>query len=245
MNIQIERAVNIMEMWAEDATHGYDQQQRWGERGDYDCSSAVISAVEMAGIPVKSKGKATYTGNMYPAFIACGFVDVTDEIDLVHGSGLQRGDVLLNHRNHTAMYAGGGKTVEASINELGTTTGGKPGDQTGAEFLMRLYRNYPWDVVLRYTGEDYIPAAPESSPAAPTYFYNNIRLPLLKKGMESPYIKMLQEILAARDYYTGKIDGIYGAKFEAAVLGVQADAGLITDGEIGPDTYDAIFGGKV
>ena len=243
MNIQIERAVKIMEMWADDATHGYDQQYRWGERGDYDCSSAVISAWELAGIPVKTKG-ATYTGNMYSVFRACGFEDVTASVDLVHGSGLQRGDVLLNHKNHTAMYAGGGKTVEASINEHGTTTGGKPGDQTGAEFLMRLYRNYPWDCVLRYTGEE-TTAAPEVSTTAPTYFYNNIRLPLLKKGMESPYIKMLQEILVARDYYTGEIDGIYGAKFEAAVLGVQADAGLITDGEIGPDTYDAIFGGKV
>lgn len=244
MNIQIERATHIMEMWAEDATHGYDQQFRWGEKGDYDCSSAVISAWELAGVPVKTKG-ATYTGNMYSVFRACGFEDVTASVDLAHGSGLQRGDVLLNHRNHTAMYAGGGKTVEASINELGKTTGGKPGDQTGTEFLMRLYRNYPWDVVLRYTGEDYTPAAPEVSTTAPTYFYNNIRLPLLKKGMESPYIKMLQEILVARDYYTGEIDGIYGAKFEAAVLGVQADAGLITDGEVGPDTYAAIFGGKV
>lgn len=239
----IEKAVQQMETWAWDNSHGYDQAQRWGERGDYDCSSAVISAWEIAGIPVKTKG-ATYTGNMYSVFLRCGFEDVTGAVDLVHGSGLQRGDVLLNHKNHTAMYAGGGKTVEASINEHGTTTGGTPGDQTGAEFLMRLYRNYPWDVVLRYTGKE-SSAKPESSTTAPTYFYNNIRLPLLKKGMESPYIKMLQEILAARDYYTGEIDGIYGAKFEAAVLGVQADAGLITDGEIGPDTYDAIFGGKV
>ena len=40
--------------------------------------------------------------------------------------------------------------VEASINEKGTATGGKPGDQTGKEFLIRSYRNYPWDCVLRY-----------------------------------------------------------------------------------------------
>lgn len=243
MNLQIERATKIMEMWAEDSAHGYDQTQRWGECGDYDCSSAVISAWEQAGIPVKSKG-ATYTGNMYRVFLACGFEDVTASVDLVYGSGLQRGDVLLNHKNHTAMYAGGGKTVEASINEHGTTTGGTPGDQTGKEFLLRLYRNYPWDCVLRYTGE-YTPAQPETSTKSPTYFYNNIRLPLLKKGMESPYIKTLQEILAARGYYTGELDGVYGAKFEAAVLGAQADAGLKTDGEIGPDTYAAIFGGKV
>ena len=239
----IEKATQQMEAWACDDSHGYDQQYRWGERGDYDCSSAVISAWELAGVPVKTKG-ATYTGNMYSVFLACGFEDVTAQVELAHGTGLQRGDVLLNHKNHTAIYIGGGRTAEASINEMGTTTGGKPGDQFGAEFLLRLYRNYPWDCVLRYTGkESTVPA--KTNTKAPTYFYNNIRLPLLKKGMESPYIKTLQEILAARDYYTGEIDGIYGAKFEAAVLGVQADAGLVTDGEIGPDTYTAIFGGKV
>ena len=46
-----------------------------------------------------------------------------------------------------------GKEVEASINEKGLTAhGGKPGDQTGKEFLIRSYRNYPWNCVLRYRG---------------------------------------------------------------------------------------------
>ena len=44
--------------------HGYDQDDRWGLYGDYDCSSAVITAWESAGVPVKTHG-ATYTGNMY------------------------------------------------------------------------------------------------------------------------------------------------------------------------------------
>lgn len=48
---------------------------------------------------------------------------------------------------------GNGKEVEASINEKGTATGGKPGDQTGKEFLIRSYRNYPWTNVLRYAAE--------------------------------------------------------------------------------------------
>lgn len=68
-----------------------------------------------------------------------------------NGSGLVRGDVLLNHVHHVAMYCGNGKEVEASINEMGSATGGEPGDQTGKEFLIRSYRNYPWDCVLRYT----------------------------------------------------------------------------------------------
>jgi len=33
---------------------------------------------------------------------------------------------------------------------MGTAHGGQPGDQTGKEILIRSYRNYPWDCVLRY-----------------------------------------------------------------------------------------------
>lgn len=134
---------------ANDPRHGYDQKYRWGEHGDYDCSSAVITAWETAGIPVKSAG-ATYTGNMYSAFKKCGFIDVSQSVNLKSGTGLLRGDVLLNRRSHTAMYIGGGQIAQASINEKGTATGGAPGDQTGKEFLVRSYYNYPWDYVLRY-----------------------------------------------------------------------------------------------
>lgn len=144
-----EKAIKQMESWAADNSHGYDQIYRWGEKGDYDCSSAVISAWQAAGVPVKTKG-ATYTGNMKAVFLSCGFTDVTSKINRSTGSGLQRGDVLLNETHHVAMYCGNGKEVEASINEKGTATGGQPGDQTGKEFLVRSYRNYPWDCVLRY-----------------------------------------------------------------------------------------------
>ena len=48
------------------------------------------------------------------------------------------------------MYIGSGQIVQASINEKGTATGGKPGDQTAKEFLVRSYYNHPWDYVLRY-----------------------------------------------------------------------------------------------
>lgn len=144
-----EKAIFQMEAWARDDSHGYDQIYRWGEKGDYDCSAAVIQAWENAGVPVKSNG-ATYTGDMYDVFIRLGFKDVTGQVNKSTGSGLKRGDVLLNESHHVAMYCGDGMEVEASINEKGTATGGKPGDQTGKEFLIRSYRNYPWDCVLRY-----------------------------------------------------------------------------------------------
>jgi len=147
----VESAMKWMENAAADKKHGYDQRYRWGEKGDYDCSSAVITAWQQAGVPVRTAG-ATYTGNMKHVFLNHGFVDVTGIVNLKTGEGLVRGDVLLNIVHHTAMYCGHGNEVEASINEKGTATGGVPGDQTGREFLVRSYRNYPWNCVLRYVG---------------------------------------------------------------------------------------------
>ena len=231
-----EKAVSQMESWADDPAVGYDQENRWGP--DYDCSSAVISAWELAGVPVKTNG-ATYTGNMRGEFLRCGFEDVTDSVDLASGTGLQRGDVLLNIHHHTAMYCGSGMEVEASINENGGVTGGKPGDQTGREFLVRPYRNYPWDCVLRYTGAD-AGAVPEKT--KPTYFYT-LRLPLLKQGMEDPSVTTVQQLLAAKGYYTRDCDGIFCELTKRAVMAYQADAGLETDGEVGGKTWAKLLGG--
>lgn len=139
---KVENAISWMVNTANDSRHGYDQKYRWGEKGDYDCSSAMITAWESAGVPVKTNG-ATYTGNMYSVFKKCGFRDVT-------GSELKRGDVLLTPGKHTALYIGNGQIVNVSINERGKATGGKPGDQTGKEFCIRSYYNYPWKYVLRY-----------------------------------------------------------------------------------------------
>ncbi len=234
---KIETAISQMEVWAEDDSHGYDQQYRWGERGDYDCSAAVIQAWELAGVPVKSNG-ATYTGNMRGVFLRCGFEDVTAGIDLATGSGLQRGDVLLNISNHTAMYCGNGMEVEASINELGTVTGGQPGDQTGREFLVRTYRNYPWDCVLRYGGEE------GTSPVRPRPSYEySVKLGLLKEGMEDPQVRTVQQLLAAKGYEPGEADGIMGEATVGAVRAFQENSGLLADGEVGGDTWSKLLKG--
>ena len=236
-----ELAVKHMESWAADPNYGYDQAKRWGEYGDYDCSSAVIQAWELAGVPVKSSG-ATYTGNMRGVFLRCGFEDVTAGIDLATGSGLQRGDVLLNIANHTAMYCGNGMEVEASINELGTVTGGQPGDQTGREFLVRHYRNYPWDCVLRYTGTSSGGAEDKPGRPGPTYEYS-VKLGLLKEGMEDSQVRTVQQLLAAKGYEPGEADGIMGEATVGAVRAFQENSGLLADGEVGGDTWSKLLKG--
>ena len=145
----IEAAVKWAIAIANDNSHGYDQGNRWGP--DYDCSSLLITAWQQAGIKVKDAG-ASYTGNMYAAFLKCGFEDVTSLVSLKSGEGIKRGDVLLKPGSHTAMSIGNGQIVQASHNENGGITGGQSGDQTGKEIWCTSYYNFPWSCVLRLPG---------------------------------------------------------------------------------------------
>lgn len=145
-----EKAVQFMLDIASDDSHGYDQSARWGP--DYDCSSLVISAYKTAGVPLSS----TYTGNMRSDFLNNGFA-IPVNVNMATGAGLIPGDVLLNERNHTAMYVGDGMIVHASGNEWGGATGGMTGDQTGKEICKTGYFNFPWDYVLRYVKKEVDP----------------------------------------------------------------------------------------
>lgn len=155
MSNTIDKAVAWAVDKANDDRHGYDQINRQGP--DYDCSSLLINAWEQAGVKVKEAG-ATYTGNMKKAFLACGFVEVPF-------TNKQKGDVLLNEKHHTAMMIDSKNLVNASINEKGTISGGKTGDQTGNEICIKPYYKYSkgWDCMLRYVGDK------EAEPTGTTY----------------------------------------------------------------------------
>ena len=141
---KIEQAVRWAIGIANDNSHGYDQAHRTGP--DYDCSSLVTIALQKAGFGVNVGTTFTMLGQL----ISAGFKDVTNSVGLGSGSGMKRGDVLLNPKRHTAMYVGDGKIVHARINEFGGVTGGKTGDQTGNEIAVTPYHNHPWTYVLRY-----------------------------------------------------------------------------------------------
>ena len=235
----INKAITWMEETAKDDRHGYCQDHRWGEDGDYDCSSAVYTAWQSAGIPVKTyslkKYGEAYTGVMLRAFTANGFTDVTAKVNRSTGAGLVRGDVLLNAARHTAMYCGNGMEVEASIHEKGTAHGGTPGDQTGKEFLIRSYRNYPWTNILRYTGGNSATATEKN---------------FLEMGDWGTAVKTMQTMLIECGYSCGEAgaDGEFGTGTDIAVRRFQMKNNLTVDGQYGTNSkakLTALYNKKV
>lgn len=245
-----EEAMQIIEqIAADDRHHGYE----WGGWGpDYDCGHLVIAAFEQAGIRVKSAG-ATYTGNMRPAMLRCGFTDVTSTVNLQTGAGLRRGDVLINETHHAAIYAGEGQVIHARSN-----FDGRPGDSSGKEICATAYYNYPWNYVMRPPTED---TQPEQSagasigtpaelivdepkqPAQPTAQFVTVMLPTVKCGDKGMFVKLLQTALIERGYPCGWMgaDGDFGAKTRKALTRFQREHSLTEDGICAKETWAKIL----
>lgn len=139
----IMKAVKFMIDIANDDTHGYDQVHRNGP--NYDCSSLVGTALHEAGFDVSPY---SWTGNLEAQLIAAGFVNCK--------APWLPGDVHLKTHQHVVMSISNSQIAYASINEKGTVTGGRSGDQTGKEICIRSYYEYSggWDVHLRYVGQN-------------------------------------------------------------------------------------------
>jgi len=139
----LERMVQTMENWCNDDSHGYSQYHRYGP--DYDCSSAVITALKIAGWDM---GSALTTDHIRAPLVQQGWQWLPPNVPK------QRGDILLNEDNHVAVYVGNGQLAEFAIDEEGGIAGNMSGDQTGTEAYIHGYYDYPWDGVLRYTGKE-------------------------------------------------------------------------------------------
>lgn len=239
----IEKAVKWAINTANDNNHGYSQASRWGP--DYDCSSFVITAYEQAGVPVREAG-ASYTGNMRAAFIACGFVDVSSQVGLSSGYGIQAGDVLLNYAAHTCLAIGDGKVANCRTDE------GHPqsGDQ-GQEIRIQPFWSFPWNCCLRYKGSK--EATPSSGSATQSNskpndtVSHNWKPETLKYGSRGTDVYVLQSVLIAKNFFTNnsirEIDGDFGAKTQAAVNNAKRFYGFLANGECDKQLWDKILRG--
>ena len=226
MSAVIERAVSWAVGIAQDDSHGYSQDKRWGP--DYDCSSLVISAYEQAGVPVKEAG-ATYTANMRRAFEQCGF----KSIKYGFGTVLIKGDVLLNEKHHAAMYIGDGQIVQASIAETGKIYG-KEGDQTTKEIEVRNVYRYDWDYILRYEEKEIEGKIVK------------VELKQIQLGAKCTEVGTIQTLLNALGFKgkNGRIlttDHDFGQNVDHAVRLFQKSVDLTPDGIVGPKTWDRLL----
>lgn len=113
-------------------------------------TSFITNAFEKCGVKVESVGNVTYTNNMYKGFIACGFDDVTFNIDLYKGKNLRKGDVLLNHCNHCAIMIDDNNLAEFyEPAKMGNYRIPMLDWNDRKYYNIRPYYNYPWNCVLR------------------------------------------------------------------------------------------------
>lgn len=68
---------------------------------------------------------------------------------------------------------------------------------------------------------------------------------VIRIGSKGQYVAAVQRQLQSLGYSMGAIDGIYGGQTEKAVQTFQREHGIEVDGIIGPQTQEALFGGKV
>ena len=75
-----------------------------------------------------------------------------------------------------------------------------------------------------------------------TQEYANEVLPtaVLRQGSKSSEVKEVQRRLKQWGYYTGAVDGVFGAETKKAVIAFQKKNGLKADGVVGMATYKAL-----
>ena len=140
----------------------------------------------------------------------------TDGGDLMPGTA-----VFTDHegdKTHVGLYVGGGYVIEAA----GTQQGVIKSKVTNAKWT---HWGVLKGVIMNMTekpGEGQKPAE-----ARPT----------LRKGSAGDYVSLMQTMLVNRGYSLGSVDGIFGAKTDAAVRAFQKANGLTADGICGPATW--------
>lgn len=76
-------------------------------------------------------------------------------------------------------------------------------------------------------------------PAVPQLQYANVKFTQeLFEGKKGEDVKKLQEILKAKNYYTGEITGSFDNTTKKALMGYQKEKKLFQDGVLGPGTWN-------
>lgn len=124
-----EKAAGFMEQICADADFGYSQPNRWkgynsiinngrkvaGTKGDFDCSSLVLSCYILAGLSIAATG---YTGNMKSILVGTGkFKAHTASKYISSDAYAKRGGIYLSEGSHVVMALSNGKNASESSSD--------------------------------------------------------------------------------------------------------------------------------
>lgn len=101
-------------------------------------------------------------------------------------------------------------------------------------------KNYPFDEIVNAAKSPMSTQIEEDKEISVT-----VELPMIEEGSEGATVKALQRMLYAMGYDLGSnpIDGIFGAKTDAAVRAFQKNNGLDADGIVGQNTWNKLLKG--
>lgn len=193
-------------------------------RGPWDCAEFVSWCVFQAGgtlygcevntAPPASQDADAYTGYWKRDAGELGRKVSVAEAARTPGAALLRFPTSAN--GHIALSDGTGGTIEAVSRIQGVR--------------RKLVANRRWDIGVLVPGITYTSNGAVITTDPPTVFR------LTSPFMRGETVRRIQEALKAAGVDPGTIDGIFGPKTGAAVLGFQLEEGLVPDGEVGPET---------
>lgn len=244
------------------ANHSYNRQttrtvmikSATSDTFGFDCVCLIKGLLwGWSGNTVKTYGGASYGSNGVPDISADQMINVCKDVS-TNFSGLEVGEILWTTQ-HVGIYIGNGLAVECTPqwkNGVQITAVLNIGAKSG--YNGRTWKKHGKLPYVTYDGKGVLIGVKEektettAKPADPGYMVS-VKLPLLQKGSTGGYVKTLQRQLIAMGYEmkTGAIsygaDGSFGGATEKALIKMQGDYDLETDGQCGPATWPVILRG--
>lgn len=162
-----------------------------------------------------------YTGAWQNDSKTLGIRIPVDEAAATVGAILLRYPPAPGKMGHIVLSDGKGGTVEAMGRAFGVRTGTVQGRH--------------WDTGVLVPGINYDTNVAAIAVSGPTYRYApNV------ENMNKSVVAEIQRTLAAKGFDPGAIDGVFGEATAKAVAAFQDSLGLVTDGEVGRETANAL-----
>ena len=226
-------------------THTYgtewksDAYKHWHECS---CGAKSEEAAHTAGEwIIDTPATATTSGSKHKECTVCGYTMATETIPATGGGGggsyyaptaAVVPDMPMLYRGCTGDAV---KTLQDKLNALGYNSGNVDGifgaKTYAAVTAFQKANSLGVDgIVGKLTWAKLYDATPVNVTPVTTQ-------PMLRTGSRGDAVRKLQELLNAKGYTCGSVDGIFGSKTKAAVLAFQKANGLGVDGIVGPLTW--------